>query len=300
MTDWALAYVRRHSFAASRGWDYIALAKPRIAVLVLLTVAAGAWLAAWGSADPLVVLHALLGTALVAASGSALNQWFERHSDARMRRTAGRPLPAGRLSAFEVLCFAALTAVVGVAYLVVAINWRTGAIALATWFLYGLVYTPLKPRSIYNTAVGAVAGAMPVLIGWAAANGRFNLLAGSLFMIVYLWQFPHFMAIAWMYRDEYQAAGLRMLPSVDPRGFRTSVQAVSAALALLPVSLVPALSYSQAPWYTFVALALGACYVLAAMLFFVRKDQASARLLLRISLIYLPTLLGALVLLPLA
>jgi protoheme IX farnesyltransferase len=299
MTAWAIAYVRRHSHSLARARDYLELTKPRIAALVLLTVAAGAWLGAWGPANPLVVLHALIGTALVAASGSAINQWLERASDARMPRTANRPLPAGRLSDADVLSFAALSVLTGIAYLALLVNLRTAVLALATWFLYSFVYTPLKARSVYNTAVGAVAGALPILIGWSAADGRLGVTAGALFMIVYLWQFPHFMAIAWIYRDDYMSAGLRMIPSIDPDGTRTGAQAVAAALALLPVSLVPALTHVTTLQYALAALCLGLAYLAASLLFLVYRNPFSARLLLRVSLFYLPGLLGALSVAPL-
>lgn len=298
MTAWALAYVRRsHSLARLR--DFVELTKPRIATLVLVTVAVAAWLAAWGPTDQGVLWHILLGTALVAASGSAMNQWIERRSDARMPRTAGRPLPAGRLSSGEVLLFAALTVLAGIAYLAIVINFRAAATAAITWVLYTLVYTPLKARSIYNTALGAVAGAMPVLIGWSAVGGHFDLLAATLFMIVYLWQFPHFMAIAWIYREDYAAAGLRMLPSVDPSGARTGMQAVVAALVLLPVSLIPAVTHVLPLHFALCTLTLGASYIAAALWFLIHKDDSSARLLLWVSLIYLPSQMGTLALMPL-
>lgn len=298
MTAWALAYVRRHSSALARLRDYVELTKPRIAIMELVTVATAAWLAAWGPADLVVVLHALIGTALVAASGSAANQWLEQQSDARMPRTKDRPLPSGRLTSQEVLVFAAVTIVAGVGYLTLMVNSLTALIALATWVLYVPIYTPLKARSISNTAVGAVAGALPVLIGWSAVGGRFDLMAATLFLILYLWQFPHFMAIAWMYRDDYELGGLKMLPCVDADGTRTARQAFVGALLLLPVSLIPALA--RAPQWSYVgcALLLGGTYIAAATLFLVRKDDANARLLLRVSLLYLPALLGALALMP--
>ena len=235
-----MAYVRRHSRVAKRlPGDFVDLTKPRIVSLVLVTVGVGAWCGSWGGTSPWLVLHALLGTALVAASGSALNQLLERRADARMRRTADRPLPSGRLSSREVIAFASATIVAGLVYLAATTGLETTLLGLLTWVLYVWIYTPLKSRSVGNTVVGAVAGAMPILIGWSAVGGPWNLFAAALFFIVYLWQFPHFMAIAWIYRQQYAAAGLRMLPSVDPTGFRTGAHAVVAAAALLPVGMLP-------------------------------------------------------------
>jgi protoheme IX farnesyltransferase len=299
MTTWAMAYVRRQSRLLAHARDFVELTKPRIAVLVLVTVAAGAWLASWGTVNVVVLIHAMIGTALVAASGSAINQWIEQASDARMPRTADRPLPAGRLSGVEALGFALVTVGLGCAYLVMTVSLRTTLVALFTWCLYALIYTPLKARTVSNTAIGAVAGAMPVLIGWSATGARFDLMAGTLFLIVYLWQFPHFMAIAWMYRDDYRAGGLRMLPTVDPTGIRTGVQAVVGSLMLIPVSLVPVLIQYPHLAYVLCALVLGMSYLVASLWFLVRRDRPSARLLLRTSLIYLPVLLGALCLAPL-
>ncbi|MBX9788338.1 MAG: heme o synthase [Pirellulales bacterium] len=299
MTAWALAYVRRHSHAWSRLRDYAELAKLRIAVMELVTVAVGAWLGAWGTPSPMALLHALIGTALVAASASAINQWLERASDRHMRRTADRPLAAGRINGLEVGVFAASTGLAGVAYLQLTVGPGPALVALLTWTLYSLVYTPLKRYSVLNTVVGAIAGALPVLIGWTAVGGQFDLLAGTLFLIVYLWQFPHFMAIAWLYRHEYAAAGLRMLPVIDPSGRRTGAQAFLAAWALVPVSLVPAIGSGVSTWYSGSAALLGLIYTAAALAFFYRTDDRSARRLLRASLVYLPLVLVALALAPL-
>jgi protoheme IX farnesyltransferase len=265
----------------------------------LVTVAVGAWLGAWGAPSAIALLHALIGTALVATSASAINQWMERSSDRFMRRTADRPLAAGRMSGLEVGLFAAATGLAGFVYLQLTVGPRPALLALLTWFLYTIIYTPLKRHSVLNTVVGAVAGALPVLIGWTAVGGQFDLLAGTLFLIVYLWQFPHFMAIAWLYRHEYAAAGLRMLPVIDPTGRRTGAQAFLAAWALIPVSLVPAVSLHVPAWYAVSAALLGIIYTVAAVGFFYRADDRSARRLLRASLVYLPAVLLALSLAPL-
>jgi protoheme IX farnesyltransferase len=293
-------YAAPRTTIASRMLCYLELSKPRIAALVLVTVAVAAFVGSGGRPEPLLLLHTLIGVALVAASASALNQFLERKSDALMQRTADRPLPSGRLCGPEVLILATCEAVAGIGYLGVAVNWLTAAIGLSTWFLYVAVYTPMKPRTPANTVVGAVAGALPVLMGWAAVNGPVSLSSGGLtaavlFFVVYLWQFPHFMAIAWMYREDYSRAGLKMLTVVDPRGRRAGVQAVVAALALLPVSLLPAFDGSAGAWYAAAALVLGCTYLYFSMLFLMRRSQGAARQLLRVSLIHLPALLGLLI-----
>jgi protoheme IX farnesyltransferase len=283
---------------ADRALDYLELTKPKIALLELLTVAVSGCVASWNSPDAWALFHALVGTALVASSASALNQWLERERDRHMPRTAGRPLPAGRLSNFDVLAFGASSGLAGVLYLATRVNLTTAGFGLLTWLLYVVVYTPLKPRTPLNTVVGAVAGGLPVLMGWTAVGGTIGLPACTLFLIVFLWQFPHFMAIAWIYRDQYAAAGMRMLPVVDPTGRRAGLQAVVAALALVPVSLVPAVVSFAGPLYFVWALLLGLGQLAAATWFLRRRDDFSARVLLRASLIYLPTLLVMLMLGP--
>ena len=205
--------------------DYLELTKPRVQVLVLFTVAVGALLAPGGKLDFLVLLNTLLGTASVAAGASALNQLLERRSDARMVRTENRPLPAGRLQPSEVLTFGILMGAFGITYLAVALPRPYAAlVAACTFVCYAFVYTPLKSKTTLNTLVGAVPGALPPVIGWTAMAGPatftpMNLLkAGVLFLIVFLWQIPHFLAIAWIYREDYARAGLRMLPVVDRHG----------------------------------------------------------------------------------
>jgi protoheme IX farnesyltransferase len=284
--------------AARSLWsDYLELTKPRISALVLVTVAVSAFMAHWGPPAPFLLLHTLIGTALVAASASAWNQRLERRTDALMDRTADRPLPSGRLSDREVLWFGGLTIVAGLGYLAVAVSLLTAALGAATWLLYVVVYTPLKSRTPLNTVVGAVAGALPTLMGWTAVGGSLSfelagggLKAATLFLIVYLWQFPHFMAIAWIYRRQYAQAGLKMLTVVDPTGWRAGTQAVVAALALVPVSLAPILQ-NAGPIYFVAASVLGLIYFAAAASFCRWRDERSARRLLRISLVYLPALL---------
>jgi protoheme IX farnesyltransferase len=276
--------------------DYLELTKPRIATLVLVTVAMSAFVARWGAPDSWLLLHTLLGTALVAASASAFNQWLERHTDALMQRTLDRPLPAGRLTNAEVLLFGCVTIVCGIAYLAWSVNLATALWGLATWILYVWIYTPLKSRTPANTAVGAVAGALPVLMGWASTDAALGLEALTLFLIVYLWQFPHFMAIAWIYRGQYAEAGLKMLPVVDASGQRAGLQALVSAMALLPVSILPVALHLAGTTYLAGALILGAGQLAIAVGFSRRLDEVSARRLLRASLVYLPGLWFLLVL----
>ncbi|MGE0607800.1 MAG: heme o synthase [Pirellulales bacterium] len=294
MSTSTLAYERRRVGLLTRARDYVDLTRPRIALMVLITVAVGAVAGSWGPPDVRLLLHAAIGTTLIAASAGALNQWLERETDARMDRTAGRPLPSGRLSAWQAVTFGLATAALGLAWLAAAVNIGTALLGAVTWLLYVWVYTPLKSRSPSNTAVGAVAGAMPVLMGWAAVGGPLDLHAATLFLIVYLWQFPHFMAIAWLYRRQYALAGLQMLPVVDPSGRRAGAQAVVAGALLVVVSLIPAshlLSPARAPWYLLGAVVLGIAQLLLAVRFKQKLNDETARALLRASLVYLPSLL---------
>src|SRR5439155_4145053 len=240
------------------------------------------------------------GTLLVAASASAANQWLERRHDGRMARTASRPLPAGRLSGGEALVFSSVCFLGGFAQLALNVNLTCAGWALVTWAIYVLAYTPLKTVSATNTAVGAVAGALPVLIGWSAVGIELDRRSLALFLMLFLWQFPHFMAIAWLYRRDYAQAGYQMLTVVEPTGRRAGRQATLAALALIPVSIVPLVG---APGlgsllYFAGAAVLGAGYLLAAALFCQKATDVRARLLLRASLVYLPTLLIMLMLAP--
>lgn len=299
MSTSALAYEARRGVFVSRLRDYAALARPRIAIFELVTVAVAACLASHGPPATSVLAGTLLGTLLVAASASALNQWLEAQADARMPRTAGRPLPAGRVGRREVLLVGGLAVVVGVACLWIAANVTAALVALASWLLYVAVYTPLKRITPLNTIVGAVAGALPVWIGWTAAGGRLGLEAWALLLIVYLWQFPHFMAIAWIYRREYAAAGMRMWPTVDPSGHRAGRQAVVSAAALMAVACLPGWWQMATPLYFGLALLLAGAYLAAAVAFARERSDAAARRLLRWSLVYLPGQLALLVVAPL-
>jgi protoheme IX farnesyltransferase len=296
----SLSLEDRRATWLARGADYVELTKPKIAAMVLVTVGVAAFVANWGPPNPWLLLNTLLGTALVAASASALNQWLERDTDARMARTSDRPLPAGRLSGVQVVCFSVFTIVLGTVHLALAVGLKTAALGLLTWALYVWIYTPLKTRTPTNTVVGAVAGALPVLMGWSAVGGPLDLRAWSLFLIVFLWQFPHFMAIAWIYRHQYAGAGLRMLSTIDPSGYRAGAQAIVSALVLIPVSLVPCLLQPAGEIYFAWSLLLGLGQLACAVSFFVQLSDRSARRLLLSSLVYLPAMMGLLVLGPLA
>jgi len=277
--------------------DYLELAKPRVAVLVLFTVGAGVLLAGGRDFSFLVLLHTVLGTALVAAGASALNQWFERDSDAYMRRTENRPLPSGRLQALEVLIFGLALGSGGVLYLALTLHHLLAAlIAAVTFILYVAVYTPLKRRTPLNTLIGAVPGALPPLIGWCAVRGELTHEAALLFLILFLWQIPHFLAIAWIYRDEYARAGLCMLPVVDHEGQRTSQNMILYCLALLAVSLQPVLLHEAGLIYLGGAVLLGLTFLATALGFQRWRSHCQARRVLRASLLYLPGLLALLLL----
>jgi protoheme IX farnesyltransferase len=279
----------------SRLADYVALTKPRIAVLVLFTVATGTLLAAGSTLEPYTLLHAVLGTALVAAGASALNQLLERQSDGLMNRTESRPLPAGRMQPIEVLVFGATLALVGIAYLAVTLRQPcTPLVAAFTFVAYVGIYTPLKSRTTLNTLIGAVPGAMPPVIGWTAVRGTIDAEAWTLFAIVFLWQVPHFLAIAWIYREDYARAGLRMLPVVDEDGRQTGRQMLWWTLALVPASFAPVLLRSAGPLYLLGALALGLVFLARASDFMRSRTTEDARRVLRASLVYLPGLLALL------
>jgi protoheme IX farnesyltransferase len=284
--------------AQSRAGAFVALVKPRLTSLVLLTVAVGFLLGARRASHPATLVFTVLGTGLVAGGASAWNQLLERVRDGRMRRTANRPLPAGRVAPLEAALFGTLLGLSGLAMLLATAPPIAAAMALVTFLLYVGVYTPLKPRTTLNTAIGAVPGALPPVIGWAAATGRLGIEAAALFLIVFLWQFPHFLAIAWIYRDDYARAGHKMLPSVDPRGAMTGRQAASYALALIPAGLLPSVVGLAGPVYFAGALAMGVVYFVFATRFWAAVSDHSARRLLRVSFLYLPTVLFLLLLNP--
>lgn len=283
---------------AEKSWFAVGseLFKARLTFLVLLTTLVGFYIGTPGPVDYLLMLHTLLGTSLVAAGASALNQFWERDLDARMRRTQDRPLPSGRMQPQTVLLIGCACSAAGLAYLAMGVNLLTSLLGAASLLTYVLIYTPLKRVTWLNTVVGAVPGGLPPLMGWTAARGHLSPDGWALFGILALWQLPHFMAIAWMYRDEYARAGFKMLPVVDPDGHRTGSQAVSHTLALVPVSLTPSMMNLTGHWYFLGALILGLVFLVSAIQFSRQLTLGKARQLFYVSILYLPLLLGLMVL----
>lgn len=271
--------------------DYGHLIKPRISLMVLLTVSVGYLLADNGSAVSAPLWCAWIGIALVAAGSSSLNQWWEQSSDARMPRTMRRPLPSGRMSSFEVLLFGIAAAVTGTIYLAVCVNWLTASLTAATLLMYVFVYTPLKSRTLLCTTIGAIPGALPPVLGWVAAGRELDAGALALFAILFLWQFPHFLAIAWLYRDDYAAGGLKMLPTGSNADRITGLVAMAYALCLIPASLLPVGVNLAGAGYGLCAVVLGGAYLWSAIRFSRSPQRRTARGLLATSLVYLPLLL---------
>jgi protoheme IX farnesyltransferase len=270
--------------------DYVELVKPRITCMVMLTALVGFVMGSRGAVDFGALMAVLAGTGLVAAGASTLNMLLERRTDGLMQRTRNRPLPAGRLRPVEALAWGAILTVSGIAFLA----WRSGPlpalVALVTWASYLFLYTPLKTRTSLSTVVGALPGALPPVIGWAAARGRIDAGAFVLFAILFLWQIPHFLAIAWIYREDYARGGLPMLPVVDPDGLVTGRQAVANALALAIVSVAPAFGGMAGRIYLAGAVVLGVMFTAAAVWAAVKRTPAAARVLFLASLAYLSIL----------
>ena len=272
--------------------DYIELTKPNVTWLILMSAGVGFYLGSptrsFLSLDFVLLVHAMLGTALVASGTAALNQWMERAVDARMRRTQYRPLPAGRLAPIRAFWFGVILAVAGIGYLAAAVNPLTGFLGAFTCTSYLLCYTPLKSRTPHSTLVGAFPGAMPILMGWTAASGRLTLEGWVLYGILFLWQFPHFLSIAALYREDYERGGIVMLPVVDPQGKATGGQIVTYTLALLALSAVPTLIGLVGNLYLFGSLAVGLAFFYFGMSVAMRYTKLHARRLLQASIVYLP------------
>lgn len=272
--------------------DYIQLTKPRITWLILMSTGVGYFFGAMDGWTWSVLLHTLLGTAFIASGTAALNQWWEREADKKMVRTQNRPLPAERLHPTRALIFAIVLSAIGFAELSLGANPLTGLLGLFTLASYLFVYTPLKQRTPHATTIGAIPGAMPPLIGYAAAHGTLTAQGWALFAILFLWQFPHFYAIAWMYKDDYSKAGIRMLPVVDPSGDSTVRQILFYSLALVPISLLPRYLGMSGNVYLVGALILGAIYFYSGVLVARELNRAQARRVLLTSIVYLPVLYG--------
>jgi len=272
--------------SASSVADYVQLAKPRLNLLVVATSAAGYYLGGPSSPDLALMAQAVAGTALVAGGAAVLNQVYERDTDALMRRTRLRPLPDGRVSPADARLFGYGLTIAGLLLLATRANWLAVALAFATVFIYLVIYTPMKLLTPLSTLVGAVPGALPALIGWTASHGSIAAGGATLFAIVFLWQIPHFMAIAWLYRDDYGKAGFPMLSVIDPSGVRSGHQAALFAAALVPISLAPITS----PVSFALILALGLAQFALALRFAIARSDASARALFVGSITYLPLL----------
>jgi protoheme IX farnesyltransferase len=287
-----LAEVRRPSNLS----DYLALTKPRLNFLVVLTSAAGYYLGSIGAINLWQMTQAVVGTALVAGGAAVLNQVYERDTDALMRRTLGRPLPDHRVTAADATIFGLALSVAGIALLAFGANLLAALLALATLVVYLVIYTPMKRRSPASTLVGAVPGALPPLIGWAAAHGALAAGGWTLFAIVFLWQIPHFMAIAWLYREDYRSAGFPMLPVIEPDGRRTGRHAFWFAAALLPVSLLPSFIGLSGWIYFWIALMLSTSLFGLSIRFAATRSESAARWLFFGSITYLPLIWATMIL----
>jgi heme o synthase len=279
----------------SRAGAYVALTKPDVSFLVLITNAAGYYMAARGPVDWLRLVHTVFATMLIAAGTAALNHYIERESDGHMRRTASRPLPSGVLQPREALCFGVALCTAGAFYLYFAAGALAAGLGMATCLSYLLGYTPLKKRTVWATFVGAFPGAIPPMIGWAAASGSLDRGAWLLFAILFLWQFPHFHAIAWMYREDYARAGILMLPVVDKEGTRTFRQIVLTAIALVGASLLPAVVGLAGVRYFFGALVVSVGLLQVCLWAAAAKSNIRAKWLMHATVIHIPVLLGLMI-----
>ncbi len=278
--------------------DYIELTKPRITWLIVMSTAIGYFFGHSGHWSFWNVFHTLVGTALMASGTAALNQWYERDGDLLMNRTKMRPLPSGRLIAHRAMWFGVALAVAGSCELGFGVNWLTSGLCVATLVMYLFLYTPLKQKTWWSTTIGAFPGAMPPLIGFAGAANRLTAEAWILGAILFLWQFPHFYAIAWMYREDYQRAGIKMLPVVEPDGRSTSRQIILYSLALIPISLLPKWMGMAGSLYLAGALALGLWFLYSGVQVSLDRTRAKARRVLLTSVVYLPALYALMVLDP--
>jgi len=277
---------------ASRAGAYVALTKPDVSLLVLMTTGAGFYMGSRGPVDWLRLAHTVFGTMLIAAGTAALNHYIERDSDRYMRRTAGRPLPSGVLKPNEALVFGVGLAVVGAADLWLAGGALASILGIVTCVSYLFAYTPLKKRTVWATFVGAFPGAVPPMIGWAAATGSLDRGAWVLFAILFLWQFPHFHAIAWMYRDDYSRAGILMLPVVDKDGTRTFRQIILTSIGLIGIGLLPSLLGLAGVLYFFGALVISTALLQVCLWAASSKSNARAKWLMHATVLYIPLLLG--------
>jgi len=279
----------------SRANAYVTLTKPDVSLLVLITTAAGYYMGVRGPVDWLNLVHTVVGTMLIAGGTAALNHYIERETDRNMRRTASRPLPSGLLRPAEALWFGVALAVAGAVDLSIVGGWMASLLGVITCLSYLLAYTPLKKRTIWATFVGAFPGAVPPMIGWAAATGRLDKGAWLLFLILFFWQFPHFHAISWMYREDYARAGIQMLPVVDPDGTRTFRQIIITAGMLVGVSVLPSVLGLAGVLYFFGALLLSTALVQVCLWAATEKTNVRAKWLMHATVLHIPVLLGLMV-----
>ena len=270
--------------------DYLELTKPRVTLLILMSTGVGFYLGSAGNLSLPLMAFTLLGTALAASGTAALNQYWERDTDGKMLRTNDRPLPAGRMFPWKALCFGIALSLTGIVLLAWLTNFLASLLAALTLGSYLFLYTPLKTRTPHCTLVGAFPGAIPPLIGWVAARGEISLLACILYLMLFLWQFPHFLAIAWMYREDYARGGIAMWPVIEPDGKTTGRQIILYSAALIPISLVPSLVGFTGALYLCGALILGLAYLHFGVRVAVVKSTMQARRLLQASVLYLPLL----------
>jgi len=280
------------STPASRAAAYITLTKPDVSLLVLMTTAGGYYMGVRGPVNWAHLLYTVFGTMLIAAGTAALNHYIERESDGHMRRTAARPLPSGLLQPREALAFGVVLSLAGAAYLWAVAGWLASLLGVVTCLSYLLAYTPLKKKTIWATFVGAFPGAVPPMIGWVAATGRLDRGAWLLFGILFLWQFPHFHAISWMYREDYARAGILMLPVVDREGTRTFRQIILYAAALTAVSLLPAVMGLAGVLYFFGALVTSTALLQVCLWAASNKTNVRAKWLMHATVLHIPLLLG--------
>lgn len=281
----------------SRAADFVQLTKPRLNALVVATTLGGYYMAGpatvlgeTGSTGAWLLFHTIVGTALVAGGSAAFNQYYERVTDGLMRRTRVRPLPGHRLHPSEALLFAFALSTIGLLQLALGANLVAAGVALVTLVAYVCIYTPMKSRSPFSTVVGAIPGALPPIIGWAAVRGTLEPVSWALFAIGFLWQLPHFLAIAWLYRADYERAGFPMLPVIEPDGRSTGRQAVAYAAALVPVSLAPTAFGLSGSMYFIAAFVLSSGFLALAIRFALARSTATARALFFGSILYLPAL----------
>ncbi len=278
--------------------DYLELTKPRITWLIVMSTAVGYYFGHSGFWSFWIFFHAMIGTALIASGTAALNQWYEREADRYMRRTQMRPLPSGRLQPAQALWFGIGLAAVGALELGFGVNWLSSGLGTLTLFMYLFIYTPMKQKTWWSTTVGAVPGAMPPLIGFAAAAGKLSPEACVLGAILFLWQFPHFYAIAWMYREDYSRAGIQMLPVVEPDGESTARQILLYSVLLIPISLLPKWMGMTGTIYMVGAIALGLLFLYSGIRVSLDRTKIRARTVLLASVVYLPVLYVLMVLDP--